>query len=57
MVLDILCNENPNILNSLWMFSLLNKSNFKGSATEHVFDPGEFSEQNSDEIENSNGLI
>lgn len=39
------------------MFSLLNKSNFKGSATEHVFDPGEFSEQNSDEIENSNGLI
>lgn len=29
----------------------------KDIATEHVFDPGEFSEQNSDEIENSNGLI
>lgn len=29
----------------------------KVSATEHIFDPGEFSEQNSDEIENSNGLI
>lgn len=29
----------------------------KGSATEHIFDSDEFSEQNLDEIENSNGLI